>query len=317
MVTDGEKPLTGISQKNQKRKSFRLFFEIVTAPWRIQELYEGMRSAFACAKEKERVKVNHSEKGSKKEVWNMPLLGGTHPLKSPELYTCQKQQTRLEALSAAIAMGGVMGHFVGDLAQPFHTTVNFDGWLTGNGKIHEYFESSIVDELSPALESIVELRARSPHLQSLFIKKFQFDEKETTAAVRFSLVLASDSWNLLDEVIALDKKYAIVNASSKPMSHIESEHSSGKPKPSESKIPPQRLPASNKKILETFEPLIVERLAIASKALALLWYHAWISGGRPQLADVNSYEIPYALDVPFLWPSYDPEALNHSAKIEK
>jgi hypothetical protein len=38
-----------------------------------------------------------------------------------------------------------LSHYVGDLHQPFHTTENFDGQLTGQLGIHSRFESGLVN----------------------------------------------------------------------------------------------------------------------------------------------------------------------------
>ncbi|HTO04084.1 MAG TPA: hypothetical protein VL069_10305, partial [Opitutus sp.] len=71
------------------------------APWGIAEYYAKLKSAFSYLKAFE-------ENGTAEEVAN--------------------------ARANAIYIMGVMGHFVGDIAQPLHTTDHFNGWVGPNPK---------------------------------------------------------------------------------------------------------------------------------------------------------------------------------------
>lgn len=48
---------------------------------------------------------------------------------------------------------GLMGHFVGDTSQPFHTTADYDGYVAGHGGIHAYFEDTAVGQFDGDLHS--------------------------------------------------------------------------------------------------------------------------------------------------------------------
>lgn len=69
------------------------------APWAITEYFGKMRSAFSYLK-------TFEELGTPEEVAN--------------------------AQANIVYMMGVMGHYVGDCAQPLHTTVHHDGWVGAN-----------------------------------------------------------------------------------------------------------------------------------------------------------------------------------------
>jgi hypothetical protein len=64
---------------------------------------------------------------------------------------------------------GIMGHYIGDLSQPLHVTENHDGQLNDQKGIHSFFEDILVDELfsglpkgkAASLEAEVNSRARS------------------------------------------------------------------------------------------------------------------------------------------------------------
>jgi hypothetical protein len=61
----------------------------------------------------------------------------------------------------AIAMAGVLAHYVGDLSQPLHVTRNHDGWETGDPGIHYFFEIRNVETRDPdgiAKDALVEAK---------------------------------------------------------------------------------------------------------------------------------------------------------------
>lgn len=299
------------STNTASAQGLRVYFDVGSAPWRVRELFEKMVGAFACAKGKET--GISSQLVDERPKWHLPIISQEKP---PSLgfnfYSCTKEQTRLEAISAALAIGGVMGHFVGDLTQPYHTTVNYDGWATGNGKAHEYFESTVVNSLELSIENEVYKSAKSPSLERTMEKVIEVDWKTKGAASAFALALAANSWSRLDEAIQIDKKYAIVQAITTKDSSALRQNESKK------ESPPLRHSASTQKVIKAFTPILIERLAIGSRALAKIWYQAWVEAGKPNLADVRPTSIPYILDVPFLWPTYDEAALkNLSSKKDE
>jgi len=72
-------------------------------PWTINEYYEKLKSDFCCLK-------TFRKYGTPEEIAN--------------------------AQADCIYVMGVMGHFVGDGAQPLHGTLYFDGWTTNNNPKH-------------------------------------------------------------------------------------------------------------------------------------------------------------------------------------
>lgn len=73
-----------------------------------------------------------------------------------------------ELLAAGMAAGdrerilcrsAILAHYVADLAQPFHQTMNYDGQLSGLDGIHFRFESDLVEAYAPTLEARVRLAA--------------------------------------------------------------------------------------------------------------------------------------------------------------
>jgi hypothetical protein len=60
-----------------------------------------------------------------------------------------------------LVIAGTMGHYVGDLSQPLHTTENYDGQKSNQKGVHAFFEDQMVDELQPLLATEVWSSAQS------------------------------------------------------------------------------------------------------------------------------------------------------------
>ncbi len=98
------------------------------APWAITEAYGKLRSAFSYLKV-------YQELGTPDEIAN--------------------------AQANAIYVMGVMGHFVGDLAQPLHTTKHHNGWVgenphgyTETGGIHAWIDGGFFAKVGLPVEAL-------------------------------------------------------------------------------------------------------------------------------------------------------------------
>lgn len=98
--------------------------------------------------------------------------------------TWRVEQFYLEALKSlrrsdyksALQLAGAMSHYIGDLAQPLHVTVNYNGQLTNQDGIHKFFETTnLKRQPSGELERDVEDRARVLMNDPDFRKSFDED----------------------------------------------------------------------------------------------------------------------------------------------
>ena len=123
------------------------------------------------------------------------LLALTEKLKNSELQKKDRQTIQLEWLTRA----GTMGHYVGDLAQPLHTTEDYDGKERGQKGIHEYFETESVDVLYPQLEAAVMKDAQ---------KQWPAFHSKNAKLTVFELVrdLTLSSHKRMNELFKIDKK---------------------------------------------------------------------------------------------------------------
>lgn len=172
---------------------------------------------------------------------------------------------------------GLMGHFVGDVSQPFHNTSDYDGYAANHGGIHAYFEDSSVAFFGPDLVSRIVKKASS--LKSpAFLKPKAVVEK----------------MRALSEISSLEIKSILkVDPVIKP-SVIRIE------KGMSLKTPAERQPAAIG--FKKFEKLILEELARSSLLLAHLWDQAYAEAGEPTMKAYKSYRYPLTPD--FVMPDY-------------
>lgn len=172
---------------------------------------------------------------------------------------------------------GLMGHFVGDTSQPFHTTADYDGWATGHGGIHAYFEDGIVGEFDGDLDCLVLKAARN-------MKNPSFLKPKTVVEKMKALSIISTA-----EVPKILKLDPVI----KPSVLV-------KEKGMEIKTPAERKPASV--AFKKMHNLVVTDLARGAVLLAALWDEAYVNAGRPKIGAYKSYKYPFTVD--FVAPDY-------------
>ena len=62
-------------------------------------------------------------------------------------------------MKQALQNVGVLSHYVGDISQPLHVSENYDGQMTGNKGIHQFFETTIIKDESK-IQADVKKRAQ-------------------------------------------------------------------------------------------------------------------------------------------------------------
>ncbi len=202
-----------------------------SAPFRVQQLWKLMTGALAKAKDAKGKELN-------------------------------------AAVDEALLYGGVMAHFVGDLANPWHTTDDYNGYATDQGGVHKYFEDDVVNVLDLRFDQDVldaAMKGPAPWLA----------KAKDPLELAWSLTLDSNA--RLASVRAMDAKLAVTKkGSSERGMHIKAER----------KDP--------KSVRDALRPVLVERMAAASGTLARLWTMAWESAGKPDLRSFQSYTYPHA-----------------------
>lgn len=166
---------------------------------------------------------------------------------------------------------GLMGHFAGDASMPLHTTADHDGWYSGHGGLHSYYEDLVVAELPGDLEAQVIASARK-------IRKAPWlgDQSIVETMRTFTEETAKD----IPKMLAADPV--------KKKSEVK------KDKGMEVRVPAQReAPSVGKK---KFEKMIIGQMARSARLLAGFWDRTYAELGRPQLSAYRSYRYPFTPD---------------------
>lgn len=228
--------------------------EVGTAPWRVVQLHRLMVKSLRAV----------SDAGSQEEA--------------------------VAATNQALLYAGIMAHFVGDLSNPHHTTIDHDGELTGNAGLHRYFEADVVGMLPVSLEQQVNSKINSRLLEKTVLRRLSESERAATLADASKLIFAlvADSHRNLPRLTALDDKYSIIQRSSRECEKAQ-------------RKAPQE-------VAKYYRRFVVERLAIGAATLSRLWLMAWQQAGEPDLSSYQSYDYPVRPD--FIAPDYLGAVLN-------
>ncbi len=176
-----------------------------------------------------------------------------------------------------LTTAGIMGHYVADTAQPFHTTSDYDGYDSGHGGIHSYYEEALVAELDGDLLSKVLKKARTLNQPSW--------AKGTTLEKMKAFSIAA-----YDDIPKLKKLDPIIKKS-----ELKTEKGMKIKTAATRKEPAQ--------VIKKFEPIIITHMSRAAWMLAHLWDEAYRSAGKPILSAYKSYQYPFKVD--FIFPNYD------------
>ncbi len=265
-----------------------------SAPFRTEQIFNEMVSAFRCAKSKEVAsdKSRPNESWRTHDAFQYDKVAREHfqePLKGGE-YTCTHKTSRLEDLAAAVELGGIMSHYVGDLAQPFHVSADYDGWATGHGGIHAYFETYLLQYLDENLSAEVLKAAQDPQQQKMILEQLDLKTADHTRVSTIMFHLIADSYSKRKEFYQADDRVVLKLGSKFPLGVRRTKHGH----------PAIRRDFRDPIAQAAYRPPIVKRLTVASYLLYKLWYRAWVEGGRPDVHDASYISMPYPLDVPFI-----------------
>lgn len=172
---------------------------------------------------------------------------------------------------------GLMGHFSGDVSQPFHTTGDYDGWAADHGGIHAYFEEDVVSEFDGDLEALILKEARAMKNPSFLKPKTVLERMKALSEIS------------LAEIPQIYKLDPITKKSS-----VIKDHGM------EVRTEAERQPAAV--AFKKMHKLVLHDLARGAALTAALWDDAYVKAGRPKLSAYKSYKYPFTVD--FVEPDY-------------
>lgn len=175
---------------------------------------------------------------------------------------------------------GLLGHYVGDSGQPFHSTLDYDGYGIGHGGIHGFYEHEVVAEVDPKL--LADIVARAQVLRKNWKVKGSVLERMRELS-RISLLD-------IKKLTALDKV--------KTPSVMKKENGIEIKKAAEREM---NL-AADKALVNKYRPLMVEHMARSALLLADFWNEIYEKSGAPDLKAYKSFKFPHQPD--FIAPDY-------------
>ena len=162
-----------------------------------------------------------------------------------------------------------LGHYVADAHVPLHTTLNYDGQLTGQKGIHAFWES---------------------RLPELFAN--DYDYLVGTAKYQYSVLdvaweAVEGSFNALDSVLGFDKQLSEEYEQDKQYSYGKRGQKTIKQKSAE----------FSEAYHLMLNGMVERRLCLSIKTIGNLWYSAWVDAGQPILDGMQSSETPFVEEI--------------------
>ena len=184
---------------------------------------------------------------------------------------------------------GLLGHFVGDSSQPFHVTVDHDGYFAGHGGIHWFYEDGNMDAQDESVETQLIQVARQ--LQAMVNSKDKTEKNQVkflTAKNKIEQMrqLTMLSSNDIPALLQIDQL-------TKP-SELASPQNNNTRKPAQRLTPDETAAA--------YLPYITKHMGRSAALLAAMWDEAYVKAGRPDLSAYRSFRYP--LSPEFVPPDY-------------
>jgi hypothetical protein len=149
-----------------------------------------------------------------------------------------------------------LGHYIGDLHVPLHTTVNYDGQLTGQKGLHALWESTIP-------ELVLDQYQLHNNHQAQYLKN-------PAAALWVDIRKAA---NLVPAMLAIEKELTI---NFTPETKYRSQVRYGK-----------EVKAYTKEFAEAYSKALAgtvnQQLIASANMITDFWYTAWVNAGKPNL----------------------------------
>ncbi len=153
-----------------------------------------------------------------------------------------------------------LGHYCADATMPLHTSVNYDGQLTGNRGIHYRFEWWMLEQHSDQIR----LDPVAPFL--------------VTDPLGTAWRLVRDSHAAIDTLLAADT--AVRHTFREPIRNPDDRHGRGSDAEYDARL------------FDRLGGIAEYRLELAAQFVAGIWYAAWIEAGRPDLRSVPAPPEP-------------------------
>lgn len=178
---------------------------------------------------------------------------GIVPWHIPILYQQLKYAFVRRDTIKIIKLSAEMGHYIGDLHVPLHTTSNYDGQNSGQTGLHAFWESRIPELLNEALEEWV-----GP---ATFVSNVTKSAWDWVLESHTQVKILIDKEAKLNATFKQSKKYTFEKKGNGLQKNYSVEYS--------------------KKYHQVLDHQIEDRFQSAYKHVGDIWFSAWIEAGQP------------------------------------
>lgn len=186
-----------------------------------------------------------------------------HGILPYHLLSMQNRMTRAflaRDVRAILRLCAEMGHYIGDAHVPLHTTVNYNGQLTGQVGIHAFWESRIPELLADAEFDF-------------WVGKAEYIENPRD--YYWDMVLASH--RLVDSVLQIEKRLSQTFPKDRQYCFEDRLNRNVR----------TQCPEYARAYAEAMDGMVEERFRAAIRAIGSAWYTAWVDAGQPRLDELS------------------------------
>ena len=170
--------------------------------------------------------------------------------------------------SEILLLSADLAHYLGDANMPLHTSLNYDGKLTGQPGVHSFWESRLP-----------EIFGNSYNLNTREAKYIDDFTKETWRIIKKSHQLA-------DTLLAIDRKVR----ASMPEDKLYKKDDQGNQLKTKYNTPIQSDEYANA-FHTALNGMVQEQMKTSITAVADFWYTAWVNAGKPDLNKLDDPEL--------------------------
>lgn len=200
---------------------------------------------------------------------------------------------------------GLLGHFVGDAGQPFHSTADYDGYNQNHGGIHSFYEDEMVavqdekltvdvvaqghkffDEVDNPSKKKKAAPKKNAKAERYTAKMSEVQFLKAESAIEKIRALSAIS---ADDIGAIYQNDPVTEKSTMKLENGMEVKSAAKRNASEETAKKMR-------------PLLVRQMARSAALLAQYWDSIYEQSGKPKLQAYKSYQYPFEPD--YVAPDY-------------
>ena len=164
-----------------------------------------------------------------------------------------------------LQLSAEIGHYIGDAHVPLHTTMNYNGQLTGQIGIHAFWESRI-----PELFADTEY--------DFFVGQAEYIKDPA----RYYWNMVEESHALVDSVLQLERN--LRRTYPKDLQYCPNEKNPGGPR-----VPCKGYASADQ---TSMNGMVERRMRAAILAIGSAWYSTWTDAGQPPLHRLRPHNNP-------------------------